>query len=142
MTVSELVSRFPEIPADLHAEPVLEIFAQKFDAYLPTATKPSACSTDRTASNQAYMTLVAPMDIYRYGLSTQERVIEQLSELIRDLDTSVEAFEDRMFATLVFNAFEGIFESRVDEFWAIVDSYKPAVAATDSRSQSSRSRPE
>ena len=97
MTVSELVSRFPEIPEDLHAEPVLEIFAQKFDVYLTTVTKPSACSTDRTASNQGYMTLVAPMDIYRYGLSTQERVIEQLTELIREFDASVEAFEDRMF---------------------------------------------
>jgi hypothetical protein len=98
MTLPELTTRFPEIPTDLHDERVLQAFAATFDAYLPTAAKPSACSTDRTPENQAYMTLVAPLDIYRYGLSSKERVIDQLNGLIHEYESSVEAFEGRMFA--------------------------------------------
>ena len=79
MTLPELTTRFPEIPADLHAEPVLQAFADTFGPYLLTATKPSACLTDRTSENNAYMTLIAPLDIYCYGLSSRERVLEQSS---------------------------------------------------------------
>jgi hypothetical protein len=97
MTLPELTARFPEIPADLHEEPILEAFADTFNLYLPTAAKPSACSTDRTPENDAYMTLIAPLDIYRYGLSSRERVVEQLTDLISEYAGSVEGFEGRMF---------------------------------------------
>ncbi|MEE2754184.1 MAG: hypothetical protein VX910_09390 [Candidatus Latescibacterota bacterium] len=93
MTLPELTTRFPEIPADLHAEPVLQAFADTFGPYLLTATKPSACLTDRTSENNAYMTLIAPLDIYRYGLSSRERVLEQLAELISRYEGSVDDFE-------------------------------------------------
>jgi hypothetical protein len=93
MTLPELTTRFPEIPADLHAEPVLQAFADTFGPYLLTATKPSACSTDRTSENNAYMTLIAPLDIYCYGLSSRERVLEQLAELISKYEGSVDDFE-------------------------------------------------
>lgn len=96
MTVPELVSRFPEIPADLHDLPVLAEFAETFDAYLKTAVKPSACADDWTDENRAYMTLVGPMDIYRYGLSTREKVVGQVGALLDTYRTSVEAFESQM----------------------------------------------
>ncbi len=97
MTVTELISQFSEIPVSLHSEPILETFVETFGAYLPTAVKPSACSTERTPGNHAYMTLVAPMEIHGFGLSTRERVVEQLQELIQNFEASVETFEDRMF---------------------------------------------
>lgn len=37
--------------------------------------------------------------------------------------------EEHHFTVLTFNCFEGLFESREDEFWAIVDSYKPVTGA-------------
>lgn len=96
MTAAELVQRFPEIPTDLHTETSLETFAEVFDAYLKTAAKPSACSSDWTAENRAYMKLIGPMDIYRYGLSTRERVLAQLDEMIDAFRTSADAFENEM----------------------------------------------
>ena len=100
MTLPELTTRFPEIPADLHAEPVLQAFADTFGPYLLTATKPSACLTDRTSENNAYMTLIAPLDIYRYGLSSRERVLEQLAELISRYEGSVDDFEADMLGSV------------------------------------------
>ena len=35
--------------------------------------------------------------------------------------------EEGRLVLLSFNCFEGLFDSRVDEFWAIADSYEPAV---------------
>lgn len=82
MTVQELAARFPEIPADLHAEPLLAEFAEAFDGQLRVAQKPSACSTGHDAGNHFYLKLVGPMDIYRYGLYTRERVLEELRKLL------------------------------------------------------------
>lgn len=98
MTVSELVSRFPEIPGDLHCEVVLETFAETFDGYLATAAKPSACSSDWTPENCAYMKLVGPVDIYRYGLSDRDKVVGQLQTLVSEYEASTDAFEASMFA--------------------------------------------
>lgn len=80
MTVDELVKRFPEIPDDLRGEPVLERLCERFHAWLEIASKPSACSTEHTPANRAYLKLIGPIDIYRYGLSTQEKVVDQLEE--------------------------------------------------------------
>ena len=82
MTALELVTRFPEIPDDLHAEPILEQFATVFDGLLSQASKPSACTTDHTAVHKYYLKLVGPMDIYRYGLFTRERVLSEIQKLL------------------------------------------------------------
>ncbi|MBS10105.1 MAG: hypothetical protein CME19_00700 [Gemmatimonadetes bacterium] len=93
MNAGDLVSRFPEIPPDLHGESLLESFANVFGAYLESASKPSACADDWTAENKVYMKLIGPMDIYRYGLSTKEKVLVQMQELIDTHASSTEAFE-------------------------------------------------
>ena len=82
MTVEELTARFPEIPADLHGEPVLAAFAGVFDDLLRVANKPSACSTAHDARNHYYLKLVGPMDIYRYGLFTREKVLGEIQGLL------------------------------------------------------------
>jgi hypothetical protein len=83
MTVQELVARFPEIPPDLHGEPLLAQFAETFEELLQVAQKPSACSAHNMhAGHHYYLKLVGPMDIYRYGLSTREKVIRQVQDLL------------------------------------------------------------
>ena len=82
MTIQELIHRFPEIPPDLYDESLLAQFADAFGDLLQIAHKPSACSTDYDAGNHYYLKLVGPMDIYRYGLSTKEKVLVQLQELL------------------------------------------------------------
>lgn len=82
MTVQELISRFPEIPTDLHGEPLLTEYAEAFGGLLQIASKPSACSTQYDAGNHYYLKLVGPMDIYRYGLSTKENVLTLLQDLL------------------------------------------------------------
>ncbi len=82
MTVQELCIRFPEIPPDLHAEPLLARFAETFGDLLQIAHKPSACSTEHDAGNHFYLKLIGPMDIYRYGLSTRQKVLTQIQDLL------------------------------------------------------------
>ncbi len=82
MTVQELVGRFPEIPADLHSDPLVAEFAETFGGLLQAADKPSACSTEHDAGNHYYLKLVGPMDIYRYGLYTRERVLGEIQALL------------------------------------------------------------
>ncbi len=82
MTVEELVGRFPEIPGDLHSEPLVAEFAEAFDGLLWLANKPSACSTQHDAGNHYYLKLVGPMDIYRYGLYTREKVLGEIKGLL------------------------------------------------------------
>jgi hypothetical protein len=81
MTTEELVRRFPEIPKDLHDEPLLAEFAEGFGKELEIAQKPSACSGEHGAANHYYLKLIGPMDIYRYGLYSRERVIEEIEKL-------------------------------------------------------------
>jgi hypothetical protein len=82
MTVEELVHLFPEIPKDLHDEPLLSRFAETFTDHLRIARDPSACSSEHDASNQFYLKLVGPMKIYMYGLSSKEKVLGQLQDLL------------------------------------------------------------
>ncbi len=96
MTVEDLVARFSEISADLHSEEILRTFANVLDADHRAAAKPSTCSQSWTPGNRAYMTLIAPMDVYRYSLSTRDLVVEQLSELVREQETSPGTLVDRM----------------------------------------------
>ncbi|HEX9756560.1 MAG TPA: hypothetical protein VGB26_02015 [Nitrospiria bacterium] len=96
MTVQELVNRFPEIPQDLHNEPVLAQFAEACDEILRKAQKPSACSTEHDAGNQFYLKLIGPLSIYRYGLSTREKVLSQLQEILDHQKTDPEGFSERL----------------------------------------------
>jgi hypothetical protein len=82
MTVQELIARFPEIPTDLHQEPLLAEFAKAFGEQLEIARNPGACSAQYDAGNHYYLKLVGPMRIYMYGLSTREKVLKQLQELL------------------------------------------------------------
>ena len=82
MTVQELAGRFPEIPEDLHTEQLVVEFAEAFDDLLRVANKPSACSTQHDAGNHYYLKLVGPMDIYRYGLYTREKVLGEIQGLL------------------------------------------------------------
>jgi hypothetical protein len=84
MTVQELAARFPEIPPDLIGEPLLAQFAETFEELLRVAQKPSACSAQHglDAGNHYYLKLVGPMDIYRYGLSSREKVLGQIRDLL------------------------------------------------------------
>lgn len=82
MTVQELIFRFPEIPADLHDEPLLAQFAETFDPLLREAMNPGACSADYTPANHYYLKLIGSMRLYMYGLSTKEKVLAKLQELL------------------------------------------------------------
>lgn len=82
MTVQELVKRFPEIPRDLHGEPLLADVAERLDDLLRVARKPSACATQHEAANHYYLKLIGPLSIYGYGLSTRERALAEVQELL------------------------------------------------------------
>ncbi len=82
MTVQEIIVKFREIPPDLHQEPVLAQFAEALGPLLKIARTPSNCSTQYDAGNHFYMKLIAPMDIYRMGLSTKEDLLQELQGLL------------------------------------------------------------
>lgn len=82
MTVQELVARFPEIPQDLHGEPLLAAYAEAFQDQLRMARNPGACSAQHDPANHYYLKLVGPIRLYWYGLSTRERVLKQLQEML------------------------------------------------------------
>jgi len=82
MTIPELYSRFPEMPAGLRDEPVVARFADVFGELLAVASKPSNCSTGHDAGNHFYLALVGPITYYGYGLATRERVLADLTALL------------------------------------------------------------
>jgi hypothetical protein len=82
VTVQELVSRFPEIPADLHGEPHLARLAEVCGELLLVARKPTACSGQHEAANHYYLKLIGPLAIYGYGLSGRDKVLQQLQEIL------------------------------------------------------------
>lgn len=82
MNVQELVARFPEIPPDLHAEPLLAQYAEAFGDQLRMARNPGACSAQHDAANHYYLKLIGPIRLYWYKLSTREKVLKQLQELL------------------------------------------------------------
>ena len=98
MTSDEFVLRFPEIPDDLHKEPLLAEFAEVFDQLLKVATKPSACAEVHNAENQYYLKLVGPMDIYRYGLYTRDRVMDELQSRLNEYREDPTGFATRLTA--------------------------------------------
>ena len=80
MTIEELVSLFPEVPAVLRRDPFLEGFAQTFDEPLRQAARPSNCAGSTYApGNLIYLKLIMPMDILNIGLGRPERVVAELT---------------------------------------------------------------
>jgi hypothetical protein len=82
MTVQELARRFPEVPHDLHDEPLLAQFAEALDGLLQVAQNPSNCSAQYDANHHYYLKLIGPLKLYMYGLSSREKVRKQLQELL------------------------------------------------------------
>lgn len=82
MSMEELVTRFSEIPRDLHREPVLARFAETFGDLLRQAQNPSACTTEYSPGHHYYLKLIGPMKIFMYGLAPKEKVLQQLQELL------------------------------------------------------------
>lgn len=99
MTVQELTNRFPEIPKDLHGEPLLAQFADAFDPILRKAQKPSPCSTQHDAANQFYLKLIGPMSIYGFGLSTREKVLQQLQDFLLKQADDPEGFVSSLLSS-------------------------------------------
>ena len=96
MTVQELVAAFPEIPKDLHGEPLLAQFAETFGGLLRIARDPSACSSEYEAGNHYYLKLIGPMKIYMYGLSTKEKVLSKIQELLDQHAADPDGFADSL----------------------------------------------
>ena len=92
MTVEELVAKFPEIPQNLHEEPLLKRFANAFGELLQVAHTPSPCSTHHDAANHYYLKLIGPLSIHGYGLSSREKVLDQLQELLDRQTANPEGF--------------------------------------------------
>ena len=92
MTLNELLNRFPEIPADLHQEPLLERLVTRCGDLLQQAHKPTACSQQNDAGNQYYLKLIGPMSIYGYGLSSRDKVLAQIRVLVEACEADPEGF--------------------------------------------------
>jgi hypothetical protein len=92
MTVQELITRFPEIPADLHGEPLLAQFAETLGDLLAVAVDPSACSAEYGAANHYYLGLIGPLKIYMYGLSSRDKAVEHLGEMVHRRSADYDGF--------------------------------------------------
>lgn len=92
MTVQDLMARFPAIPSGLCDEPLLARFATAFAELLLLAQQPSPCSTAHSAENHYYLNLVGPLAIHGYGLSSREKVLGQIQELLDRQAADAEGF--------------------------------------------------
>jgi hypothetical protein len=92
LNVQELVKRFPEIPEDLHEEPILARLAETFGGPLSIALPPAPCSTERDAANHYYMKLLNPIVFYRLGLGTREKALQHLQTLLDNHAADAEGF--------------------------------------------------
>ena len=97
MMVQELVRRFPEIPPDLHDEPLLARFADAFGDLLQVAQNPSNCAGQYEANHYYYLKLIGPLKLYMYGLSSREKVLKQLQDFLDHYEANPAGFA----ATLV-----------------------------------------
>src|SRR5262249_40130283 len=87
MTVDMFLARFPEVPRNLHDEPVLAEFVRAFGPQLAVAQKPSPCVA-RDGGGDAphffYTRLVNDLAIYGIGLAKRERTLQRLEKLLAD----------------------------------------------------------
>ena len=96
MTIQELILSFPEIPGDLHDEPLLAQYAETFGPLLQQAQNPGACSADYTPSNHYYLKLIGPIRLYMYGLSTKDKVLSNLKDLLDRHAADPDGFADSL----------------------------------------------
>ncbi|MGQ4808633.1 hypothetical protein NKDENANG_02020 [Candidatus Entotheonellaceae bacterium PAL068K] len=99
MTVQELVLRFPEIPQDLHEEPLLAQYAEAFGDLFQVAHNPSNCAGEYDAGNHYYLKLIGPLKIYMYGLSTRDKVLAQLQALLDRYNADPAGFPASLLAS-------------------------------------------
>lgn len=87
MTVDAFLARFPEVPRDLHDEPVLATFVRAFGPQLAVAEKPSPCVArdgGGDAPHHFYTRLVNDLAIYGIGLARRERTLQRLERLLAE----------------------------------------------------------
>ena len=87
MTVDAFFARFPEVPRDLHDEPVVGEFVRAFAPQLEVAQKPSPCVArggGGDAEHHFYTRLVNDLAIYGIGLARRERTLQRLERLLAD----------------------------------------------------------
>ena len=83
MTVEELLARFPEIPSDLRAEPILADYVGVFGPLLRMAQKPTPCMRDGgDAPHVFYTRLVNDLAIYGVGLARRDRTLARLRSIL------------------------------------------------------------
>jgi hypothetical protein len=99
MTVSELIHRFPEIPQDLHDEPLLAQFAQTLGDFLREAQNPGPCSAAYTPGNYYYLKLIGPIRIYMYGLSTKDKVLSKIQALLDQHAAAPSVFAESLLSS-------------------------------------------
>jgi hypothetical protein len=92
MGVDEFLARFPEVPADLVAEPVFVEYVRVFGPLLRHARKPSPCMgrDGGDAEHQFYAKLINDLAIYGIGLSRRDRTLTRLSATL-DADRKARA---------------------------------------------------
>ena len=74
-----LLARFPEIPRDLHDEPVLTDYVKAFGPLLRVARKPTPCmGSGGDAPHRFYSALVNDLAIYGIGLARRDRTLARL----------------------------------------------------------------
>jgi hypothetical protein len=79
MTVDEFLARFPEVPADLGAEPTLALYVAAFGPQLRVAQKPTPCmGQGGDAPHVFYTRLVNDLAIYGIGLARRDRTLTRL----------------------------------------------------------------
>jgi len=79
MTVDEFLARFPEVPADLRAEPILGQYVAAFGPQLRVAQKPTPCmGQGGDAPHVFYTRLVNDLAIYGIGLAKRDRTLSRL----------------------------------------------------------------
>ena len=79
LSVAEFLARFPEVPRDLAAEPILADYVDAFGPLLRLAQKPSPCmGTNGDAPQQFYTKLVNDLAIYGIGLAKRDRTLARL----------------------------------------------------------------
>jgi hypothetical protein len=92
MTIQELVRKFPEIPPDLHNEPLLAQFAETLGDLLQAAQNPSNCAGQYEAHHYYYLKLIGPLKLYMYGLSTREKTLKQLQDFLERYQANPDGF--------------------------------------------------
>ncbi|MBI2199012.1 MAG: hypothetical protein HYU42_10510 [Candidatus Rokubacteria bacterium] len=85
ITVDEFLARFPEVPADLRDEAVLQEYVATFGPLLRVAQKPSPCmGTGGDAPHMFYTRLVNDLAIYGIGLAKRDRTLARLGKLLEE----------------------------------------------------------